>query len=109
MSDWYEYGWLRIRSGDIYLKVPTNVPHIAIEFCNSADTPKSVTCRTVGQGKANENRENTHLHLAFRIDQQIGRLDVSVHPLLMVEVSQTPQDLQHRVPNQNEPADDKQE
>ena len=70
MSDANEYGAEHIRSGDMYLgtsdldaviffclslsfslsgaqecylKVPTKVPHIAIEFPNVADTPKSVT------------------------------------------------------------------
>ena len=60
MSDANEYGAEQIRSGDMYLsilafsgifregwshylKVPTKVPHMAMEFPKEADTPKSVT------------------------------------------------------------------
>ena len=43
MSLGYEYGAFCTRSGDMYLKVPTKVPHIAIEFWSSFETPKSLS------------------------------------------------------------------
>lgn len=65
-----------------YLNVPTNVAHMAILFCSSADTPKSVTCsdrqgrsgEEKGTGRRKEKKEGKGLQV--RGEEMTGRMMV---------------------------------